>query len=169
MQRRMEQIDSETGEVLEGFVAYVVPKKTNGFGKRWLAMSQDAMLWLSRGGMDSLVKEAGAEELRVFFCLLSYVDYENYILTPQSEMAKKIGMNRASFNRAVKRLVERNVIEKGPKIGRIVSLKLNASYGWKGSAKNHHNALKERMDNAGLSVINGNKGGAEEEQTQLDI
>ena len=33
MNRHMQQIDSETGEVVDGFVAYVVPKRKNGFQK----------------------------------------------------------------------------------------------------------------------------------------
>ena len=40
MNRHMQQIDHQTGEVVEGFVAYVVPKRKNGFGQGWLAMAQ---------------------------------------------------------------------------------------------------------------------------------
>ena len=77
-------------------------------------MSQDAMLWLSRVAMGDLAKSGmGVGEFQVLMCLLGYVDYENHILTPQSEMAEKLGMDRSNFNRAVKRLVERGVIEKG--------------------------------------------------------
>ena len=34
MNRHMQQIDHQTGEVVEGFVAYVVPKRKNGFSER---------------------------------------------------------------------------------------------------------------------------------------
>ena len=38
-QKRMGQVDLETGEVIEdGFIAYVAPKRENAFGKRWLAI-----------------------------------------------------------------------------------------------------------------------------------
>ena len=52
------------------------------------------------------------------------------------------------------------MIEKGPKIGRMVSLRLNPEYGWKGSAKNHVACLdqerKKRMAKAGIKgVIEG--------------
>ena len=40
MNRHMQQIDHQTGEVVEGFVAYVVPKRKNGFQKGWMAMAQ---------------------------------------------------------------------------------------------------------------------------------
>ena len=41
MNKRLQQIDSETGEIIDGFVAYVVPKRKNGFGQGWLAMAQN--------------------------------------------------------------------------------------------------------------------------------
>lgn len=167
--RRLGQVDKDTGEVLDdGFIAYVVPKRKNGFEGRWLAMSQDAMLWLSRVAMGDLAKSGmGVGEFQVLMCLLGHVDYENHILTPQSEMAERLGMDRSNFNRAVKRLVERGVIEKGPKIGRMVSLRLNPEYGWKGTARNHVIALdqerKKRMANAGIKgVIEGGQQGPQE-------
>ena len=33
MNKRLIQIDHDTGEVVDGFVAYVVPKRKNGFNK----------------------------------------------------------------------------------------------------------------------------------------
>ena len=39
MNRHMQQIDHQTGEVVEGFVAYVVPKRKTDFRKdgwQWL-------------------------------------------------------------------------------------------------------------------------------------
>ena len=39
MNRHMQQIDQQTGEVIEGFVAYVVPKRKTDFRKdgwQWL-------------------------------------------------------------------------------------------------------------------------------------
>ena len=47
MNRHMQQIDHQTGEVVEGFVAYVVPKRKNGFQKGWMAMAQEAMMMLA--------------------------------------------------------------------------------------------------------------------------
>ena len=41
MNRHMQQIDHQTGEVVEGFVAYVVPKRKTDF-KGWMAMAQEA-------------------------------------------------------------------------------------------------------------------------------
>jgi hypothetical protein len=171
-QKRLTQVDADTGEVMDdGFVAYVVPKRQNGFGGRWMAMSQDGMVWLSRGVLGQLATERklSGQDLGVFLCLLGHLDYENHILTPQSEMADKVGMHRSNFSRAISRLVEIGIVEKGPKIGRMVSLKLNPEYGWKGSAKNHVVALdqirKDRMKAARIDgVVKGGKPEQPEEQ-----
>ena len=127
-------------------------------------MSQDAMVWLSRGALGELAKDRRltSQDLGVFLCLLGHLDYENHILTPQSEMAEKVGMKRSNFSRAISRLVELEMVEKGPKIGRMVSLKLNPEYGWKGSAKNHVIAIdqvrKDRMKAARIDgVVTGGK------------
>lgn len=164
-QKKLTQVDAETGEVMEdGFVAYVVPKRQNGFKGRWMAMSQDGMVWLSREVMGELAKDRrlSGQDLGVLLCLLGHLDYENHILTPQAEMAEKVGIQRSNFSRSIRHLVELGIVEKGPKVGRMVSLKLNPEYGWKGSSKNHVVAMeahrKERMKAARIDgVVQGGK------------
>jgi DNA-binding transcriptional regulator YhcF (GntR family) len=158
--KRFIQVDAETGELEQGFVAYIAPKRQNGFSKEgWIAMAQGM-------AMVNLAKSAkmDGEALRVFLVLCSHLEYENFILTPQTEMAEKIGMAKSHFNRALKKLLDEGVVERGPKIGRMVSLKFNPEYAWKGSAKGHQEALKdrsaalqERMNAAGISVIEGGR------------
>lgn len=147
-QKRMYQVDAETGELQQGFMAYVAPKRVNGFGRRWLAMAQDDfVLQLARvGGLPG-------DALRVFLALVTHLDYENFVLTPQSEIAAKIGMKPSHFSRGLAALVAEGVVEKGPKIGRMVSLRMSPAYVWKGSASNHRKALDDRMKARGLSVV----------------
>ena len=137
MNRRMQQIDHETGEVLEGFVAYVVPKRKNGFQKGWFAMSQDALSMLKQ------VKHL--DDTRVLFSLLEVLDYENLIQVNQAEIARDLGMQRQNVQRSIKRLMELGVILEGVKIGVSRSYRLNPSFGWKGSAKGHREALHEHL------------------------
>lgn len=154
--KRFIQIDAETGELAQGFVAYIAPKRKNGFSKEgWLAMAQGmAMVNLAKS------EKMDGEAFRVFLALCAFLEYENFILTPQAEMAEKIGMAKSNFNRALKKLLEEGVVERGPKVGRMVSLKFNPEYAWKGSAKGHQEALQERskelkkrMEAAGMSVV----------------
>ena len=51
MNRHMQQIDQQTGEIVDGFVAYVVPKRKNGFRKGWMAMAQKAMMMLAQSNL----------------------------------------------------------------------------------------------------------------------
>ena len=75
------QVDAETGELIEeGFVAYVAPRRQNGFGKRWFAMAHDAAAVLKQ------VKNL--EDFRVLMALLEQLDYENLITTNQAEIAR---------------------------------------------------------------------------------
>ncbi len=137
MEKRLYQIDAHTGEYQEGFVAYISPKRKNGFQKGWLAMSQTNAFF-------SLAKaDLGDQARRVLFMLLAKVEFENYIVVSQSEMAKELGMPLPNFSRAVSRLTDEGVILRGPKVGRMGSLKLNPEYGWKGTAKNHVIALDD--------------------------
>ena len=72
MNKRLIQIDHDTGEVVDGFVAYVVPKRKNGFQQGWLAMAQNGAEILAQSDL-------GANDFKVLMKLLSVLDYENLI------------------------------------------------------------------------------------------
>jgi len=154
--RRLIQINPETGEEIDGFVAYVAPKKINGFGQRWMAMAQNA---IQRVALDPNLT---GEDLRVFNFLVGEVDFENLLVVNQAEIARKMGWQRQNIQRSIKRLIVVGVLLEGPKIGINRSYRFNPEFGWKGTAKNHVTALKDerskRMKAAGISgVIDGGK------------
>jgi predicted transcriptional regulator len=156
--RRIRQIDSETGEVLEGYVAYLLPKRQNGFHRRWFAMAQD-------NALDMLMQSTRLDDTRVLAALLKELDYENLILTSQADIARKLGMQPSNVSSAIKRLVQSGVILKGPKRGTNYSYKLNPEFGWKGSAKNHVKALDEhRNERMKAAKITGVVEGGEPDQ-----
>ncbi len=149
-------IDSN-GEIHEGAVlALIVPKRKNGFDRHF-TMNQDAMLLLARGKLDEA--NLGVDTYRVLFAVLSVVDFENWIQFNQAEMADKIGMQRQNFGRAMRKLEAIELLQRGPKVGRSMTYRLNPGFGWKGSAKNHLKAidsgLKERMKASNMSVVEG--------------
>ena len=141
--KRFEQVDSVTGEVMDGFVAVIRPKQKSTF-ERHFTMNQDALL--------KLAKELKPEQIRVFLALLAHLDYENYIQVPQTGIMKDLGIQKANVSRAIRALLEKEVVLQGPKIGRSISYRLNPNYGWKGSISNHKKALKN-----GLSIIQGGR------------
>ena len=145
MPRRVGQFDLDTGEVVEGYIAVLQPKRRNGFDRHF-SMNQDAL--------DFLAKEVGSiSDFKVLFKLLGVLDYENLIQVSQVEIAESLGMKRQHVNRSIKRLVELGCLLEGPRIGRSMSYRLNPSFGWKGSAANHKKALQDRMDEKGFSVV----------------
>lgn len=146
MKRRLHQIDPETGEILDGYMAWIMPKKPNGFGQDWHAMANQAWDLIATSDLDG-------QDFKVLATLMARLDFENLIQVPQVEIAEKLNMKRQNVNRSVKRLIEMEILLEGPRIGRSRSFRLNPNFGWKGSAKNHHEALKERMEQAGLSVV----------------
>jgi len=153
MQRLIGYVDAN-GEVHEGSVlALMMPKRTNGFYEGWVAVAQDAFLALANSGL-------GLEARRVLDILLAYLDFENWIHLPQVEIAAMLNMKRANVSRAMRDLEKIGVILRGPKIGRSFTYRINPNFGWKGSAKNHREALKadlqERMRERGLSVVPSN-------------
>lgn len=146
MDRRYQQVDTETGEVVDGYVAVLMPKRRNAFGQDWHAMAQTAWDMIATADLKQ-------EDFRVMAALMARLDFENLIQVPQVEIAEKLNMQRQNVNRSIKRLVEMGILLEGPKIGRSRSFRLNPSFGWKGSAKGHHEAIKERMRDAGLKLV----------------
>ena len=106
MNRHMQQIDHQTGEVVEGFVAYVVPKRKNGFQKGWMAMAQEAMMMLAQSNLTG-------NDMKVMWAMLARLDYENLIQVNQAEVSEQVGMNRHNVNRSIKKLIELGVILEG--------------------------------------------------------
>ena len=164
-QKKLGQIDLGTGEILEdGFVAYVAPKRRNGFSKEgWVAMANHAMAVLKQ--------VRSIDDLRVLFALIEQLDFENLIVANQAEIARDLEMKAHNVNRSVKNLIALGAIFEGPRIGVSRSYRLNPEFGWKGSAKNHVVALdqlrKDRMKAARIDgVVQGGKGASSQDEQQ---
>ena len=138
MNKRLQQIDSETGEIIDGFVAYVVPKRKNGFGQGWLAMAQNGAEILAQSNLSG-------NDFKVLMKLLSVLDYENLIHVSQVEIARELNMHRQHVQRSIKRLLDLGIVLEGVKIGISRSYRLNPNFGWKGSAKGHREALTDHL------------------------
>jgi hypothetical protein len=71
---------------------------------------------------------------------MSMMDFENFIGVDQTYVGKELSMEKASVSKAIKLLVEKRILVKGPKIGRMNSYKLNDFYAWKGSVEKKREA-----------------------------
>ena len=148
---RYHQVDTETGEIIEGYNAVITPKRRNGFGTRWVAVNQDPLEIFATSSLRG-------DDFRVLFLMMSRLEFENYIVTPQVEVAETLGLRPQHVNKSIKRLKDMEALLEGPKMGHFRSYKLNPEFGWKGSAKNHNKALEERRKVAGLRLIDGGIG-----------
>jgi hypothetical protein len=81
-------------------------------------------------------KDLTWQALRVRDFLFSCLDFENWIPVPQIEVAQELDMSKQNINRAIKLLVEKQIILKGQKSGHSYTFRLNPHYGWKGRIKN---------------------------------
>ena len=143
-------VDAKTGEKLDYAVVAIAQKTPSAFGKRWIQMAQDPLTQIAE-------EIKSVDQMRVLIMLISRVDFENWISVDQTEISQKLSMKPPNVSRAIKGLIEKQIVLKGPKIGHSVTYRLNPSYGWKGRAKGHREALRERMEAKGLSVVPGAK------------
>ncbi len=144
MRKKIGQIDLKTGELLEGYIAVLQPKIKNGF-TRHFTMNQDAL--------DILADNLKGSEFRVLMKLLKWLDYENLIQIQQNEIADELKMEKQNVNRSINKLIDVGILLKGPKIGKSCSYRLNPNFGWKGKAKSHQKALKDRMEKAQMRIV----------------
>jgi len=124
-------------------------------------MAQPALMALAKSNL-------GQQDWRVLMLVLGQLDFENYILLNQAEIARELEMHPPDVNKALKHLQELGVLLRGPKAGRSSTFRLNPSFGWKGSASNHQKALKERIKASGLSLVSGDPGADSEDRARLE-
>lgn len=143
MQRTVRQVDVETGEVLEaGVMVYMPqrPKVTEG----WVMTFQDAFVRLAA---DRTIK---GEQLRVLLYLIGKLDFENWIHVPQTEICERLVMQPSNVSRTIAALTAKGLLTRGPKLGRVTTLRLSLNVGWKGRVRSlqaeqkHHLSVVKR-------------------------
>lgn len=151
-QKRSTLVDGDTGEILDYSLIAMQRKIPNGFREGWIAMAQGALMTLATS-----IKHL--DDYRVLMMLLALLDFENMTNVSQVELAEKLGMHKQQVNRSIKRLIEVGCLLEGPTVRRSRTYRLNPNYGWKGSGKEHHKALRahEKAAAAGLKVHRGGK------------
>lgn len=129
MYRNLGTFDRKTGEILDG-VSVWVGRKYNPYGRRFFMTNQDGFIMLARD------RELTLEPKNVLLFLCGHLDFDNYIQVPQTAIAEALEMKTSAVSRAVKLLVKKGILLRGPKVGRSYAFRLNPNYGYKG--KVHH-------------------------------
>jgi hypothetical protein len=142
-------------------MVFVPEKHKSPFGKDWFAVAQTALDFLAQNR-----KYLGEEGFAVFCSLASKLDFQNYILINQAQMARDMHMDRGNLNKAIKRLEDLGILVRGPKSGISPTFRLNPNVGWKGKGKAHFGAIQEARAK-GWKLVKGGKKGAD--QTDPDL
>lgn len=116
------------GNVTKRFGIFELPDKSKLRGGWFMAM-QDGLDWLS-------TQNFTGETLKVLIHIWSKLDFENYILVKQADIATKLKMPKQNVSRAIKVLIDAGVIHAGPNVGQVKTYRLDPSFGFKGKAKN---------------------------------
>jgi len=117
--RLLTVINTETGEIEAR-----VNLRTNHYGKSWAAAFPK--------NFDYLATNLNGEQLRVLMFLMSKLDFGNYIRVTNKTIAKSIGMMGQNVTRAIRGLIDKNIIAVDEVFGVSRIYRLNPAYMYKG-------------------------------------
>lgn len=105
--------------------AFLVHPKQRHLGVNWVAFYQTALEWLA-------MQKLPNEQYRVLMYLMSKLDFENYLRITQMSIAEALNMKQSSVSKAIKGLMEKDVLITGPKVGVSKTYRLNPRMAYKG-------------------------------------
>ena len=132
-------VDKYTGEEF-GFPV-IVGRKRNPYGKGWVMNSQEAMVAVAKD------KDIKGETHRVLWFIGGILDFENWVQLSITEIGNELDLKQQAVSRAIKVLEDKQIILRGPKVGRSYAFMLNPEFGWKGKVKNLENYRRKKEDN----------------------
>ena len=141
-------VDKYTGEEF-GFPV-IVGRKRNPYGKGWVMNSQEALEIVAKD------KDIKGETYRVLFFICARLDFENWVQISVTEIAKELGMHQPDVSKAMKVLETKEIILRGPKVGRSHAFMLNPEFGWKGKVKNLDEYRKKRDEQENREITQKN-------------
>jgi DNA-binding transcriptional regulator GbsR (MarR family) len=131
-------VDKYTGEEY-GFPV-IVGRKRNPYGKGWVMNSQEAAILFAKD------KDIKGETHRVLWFIIGILDFENWVQISITEIANELDLKQPHVSRAMKVLEDKEIILRGPKVGRSYAFMLNPDFGWKGKVKNLDEYRQEREE-----------------------
>ncbi len=127
--KKIVSVDPVTGEILEGVIVYCGVKR-NPYSTGWIMNSQQALEVLA------IDKDLTKEAFRILMFLLSRLDFENWIQITQKEISETLDIKKQNVSRGIYLLESKEIIFRGPKVGKSYAFRLNPNFGWKGKVTN---------------------------------
>ncbi len=137
--KKIASFDQNTGEILKGVIVYCGVKH-NPYSTGWVMNSQEALEVIAKD------KEITGGTHRVLWFIVARLDFENWIQISQQEICKELEMKKQNVSSAIKLLEQKEIILRGPKVGRSYAFRLNPHFGWKGDVKNLNDYRRKRDD-----------------------
>lgn len=96
-----------------------------------------------RSGFEGLASmDLTGEQYKVLMYLFSRLDFDNFLKVPQKEISEKLNLHKSNVSKAIKKLVELDVIAVGPMAGHSKTYRLNPRIAHRG-AKNYQSNIIE--------------------------
>ena len=137
--KKIASFDQDTGEILKGAIVYCGVKH-NPYSTGWIMNSQEALEVIAKD------KEITGGIHRVLWFIVARLDFENWIQISQKEICDELEMKKQNVSSAIKLLEQKEIILRGPKVGKSYAFRLNPNFGWKGDVKNLNDYRKKRDD-----------------------
>lgn len=130
-------IESEDGEIFAPgtYKIVVVPNKPRKMKEKGWFMGYDAAFKVLAKD-----RQMRGEPRAILDYLMAVMDFENFIQIDQTAIGKELEIDKANVSKAMKVLVEKKILKKGPKAGRSNTYKLNEFYAWRGTVENKRKA-----------------------------
>lgn len=123
---------------------YFNPPRKLKYNTKWLLLWQES----SEVGV-SVMEQAKMErpltqtEYRVRDFILGTIGIGNYVYINQAEVGRELRLHRSHVSKAIKRLVDLNILICGPKSGKSNTYMVNPAFCFSGNLRN---GIKERMN-----------------------
>lgn len=131
--------NKNTGEILDG-VPVLCGVKRNPYATGWVMNSQEALEIIAKD------KEITGRIHRILWFLVARLDFENWIQISQKEICTELSMRKEDVSSGIKLLERKEILIRGPKVGRSHSFRINPYFGWKGNVKNLNDYRKKEDD-----------------------
>ncbi len=133
--RRRGYADLETGELFD-LAVVAVPRPTHRqFG---------VFTMITNEVVDRASDNLSSEDFRLLMRLVTRMDDRNYLFLDLTAFAAEIKRGRVYTSRAIARLVDLGALQRGPRVGRSWTYRLDPWLGWRGSdVEGRRKATKE--------------------------
>lgn len=135
---------------------YFLLNRKKKYPVQWLTLWQDTseigVSIMEQAENDILTKT----EYRVRDWLLGTIGIGNFCYVNQSEMARRLNIERATASRAIKRLIELNILIPGPKSGKSNTYQISPAFCFFGKIGDGIKSRKEIIEGAKAKIIDFN-------------